>query len=621
MITYISSIRLKNYQCYTDAEFNLKQTLTVVTGCNAGGKTAFLKALQLFCSPNQKAKLEDFRLAVLNSDERHPEMEIIGEFSCGAAITKVRRKFSLEGLEVSDLGYERLELAPADENLRCIQREWRGYKAGEQSAVLTQLGIKPGKNTTERFKQIEDHIEASLDGAVEIWCKFDPKSLLPTIQIEDPRDPKLQIEGVLRSFIKSKAGELRSNEAYQTVSNEISKEANLRIKELRETFRRYDPTAADLNIDVEVDIARGVTIANVHLDKQVGNHGHTTVPLENLGDAKRKKMQLALLEWQAQLLQESEHEEATIVVYDEPDAHFDYNAQRKLLSTLRKIAEQPNCQVLVVTHSLVLIDRLDLSSIMHLRHFDKEDEVPCSKVMTPQSWPELSVVARSLGLKNHHVLNSCLLLMEGVTEVTLIPKLFEKLRGYELESIGVQIVSDSQGTRGGKGHVWTFGSYMLQQGSRVFLVLDNDARLQTSGVRRVITQQGINDLNAKMGGSAIQEGKNLAFLGEKELEDIFSDEAFCMCIKNLFYDIPSITEIPTEELTTTVSAARRSGLDLKNALRKHVKGLLPKDKGAKLVNRISKPQLASSLANCLDEDHIPLEIVELFNQLESYAEA
>lgn len=54
-------------------------------------------------------------------------------------------------------------------------------------------------------------------------------------------------------------------------------------------------------------------------------------------------------------------------VYDEPDTHLDYSHQRRIMALIQLQSSRPNARVIVATHSLNLIDGVDISSVVHLR--------------------------------------------------------------------------------------------------------------------------------------------------------------------------------------------------------------------------------------------------------------
>lgn len=55
---------------------------------------------------------------------------------------------------------------------------------------------------------------------------------------------------------------------------------------------------------------------------------------------------------------------ATILLMDEPDAHLHVILQKETYDLLRKIASQRNCQLLIATHSEVLLDSTDPSRVL-----------------------------------------------------------------------------------------------------------------------------------------------------------------------------------------------------------------------------------------------------------------
>lgn len=399
----------------------------------------------------------------------------------------------------------------------------------------------------------------------------------------------------------------------------IQNKSKEHIKELGDIFKSYDHTAEELDVNVDVDIIKGLNVLDFVIRKKTHNGTTAPIPLSHLGGAKRKKLQLALLEWQRKVLEGQKQTAPLILLYDEPDVHFDYDAQRRLLDVLKRIAKQPNLQVIVVTHSLVLIDRVDLKQILHLEHITEKVAVPQTRVQKLNEWPDMLEIAKSLGLRNHLVLNACLLITEGESEEKLIPALFYRYKGFSLEAAGIELLKDKDK---GKGAAWKFGSYSLRQGRKAFIVVDNDARLSIDNQKRTITELAITELNEDAGKTVISEKKNFVFLGTKELEDVFCDTLLVQGLQHLYRNyIEDVPELFTESLTDAVVRARTHKKGLFEGLKPHFRKIrtLPRDE-QKIPSLLTKPALANSLLEAMTEELFPEELKITFDLLESYVE-
>lgn len=54
---------------------------------------------------------------------------------------------------------------------------------------------------------------------------------------------------------------------------------------------------------------------------------------------------------------------SVVIAYDEPDTHLDYGHQRDLVDLLRKQAEMEHVAVIVATHSMNLIDKVQIDDV------------------------------------------------------------------------------------------------------------------------------------------------------------------------------------------------------------------------------------------------------------------
>ena len=513
----IKRLRIQNFRCYADATIELDRSLLLITGSNDGGKSALLCAIEFFLYSRTKPDQADFRSLDPEGDSVSEEIRIVADVVDDGQSRKIRRRFWYEddGLQWT---YEEEREVPEDEQLREeLSTFKRDRSADEQREYLEKLGFEEfGSNRDKRYQQLVDYADQS--PSVTDWVEIQTPDL-PDVNryiSEEMGNPVKDVQKFLKSAVEDRVREIKqSGGEYAQVERKIEETGNDELKVLEEVFSRYDygEDETQLEADLDFDLLKGLSLnaLNVH---QNGN----VRPIAKLGAARRRKLLLALQEWRLESLQTSEEPSSLILLYDEPDTHFDYEAQRKLFDILRDLAEEDGVQVIVATHSLNLIDSVEVSDIVYLDQDADENQVVQAHIERLGDWSEIHDIARKLGLRNHIVLNACILCTEGKTEQRLIPELYRLDRERSLPSVGVEMV---QGPEGGADPAWRLCREVLRNNRDAFLILDSDTK--ESGTGNTIDADAISDFNDQFEEEVITTEENLVYLGEKEIEDLFED--------------------------------------------------------------------------------------------------
>lgn len=155
------------------------------------------------------------------------------------------------------------------------------------------------------------------------------------------------------------------------------------------------------------------------------------------GTGRSRRIALAVWEFNADLISGSGVD--TVSLYDEPDTHLDCRNQRGFMKLLDEQAALPNVRVIVATHSMNLIDGVDISNIVHLRH--EESRTVAEQIADDSEvGAHLGAIAASLGLRNTVLLHERLFVgVEGATESRAFPVLFKLATGRHLQACGIAI--------------------------------------------------------------------------------------------------------------------------------------------------------------------------------------
>jgi predicted ATP-dependent endonuclease of OLD family len=608
----ITRLRIQNFRCYDDATFELDRPLLLITGRNDSGKSALLTAIEMFIDSYSKPKEADFRSLDPEEEDSSDEIRIIADVEGARGKRKIRRRFWQEDGDLQWV-YELEEEVPKDDDLREALSEFKDWKADPQREFLGALGFEEfGSNQDKRYQQLKDYIDDA--PSVMDWVK-EKNPDLPDVNrymSEEMEDPVKDVQKFLKDAVEDRVQEVKQEGGeYAQIEREIEKTGNEELGVLEDVFSRYDYDEDDtrLEADLDFDLLKGLSINALNV-RQDGND----MPISQMGAARRRKLLLALQEWRLESLRSSEEPASLLLLYDEPDTHFDYEAQRKLFDILHALSEADgDVQLIVASHSLNLIDSVDIDGIVYLDRDTDDNDVIRTQIERLGEWSEIHGIARKLGLRNHIVLNACILCAEGKTEQRLIPELYRLDRGRSLPSIGVEMV---EGPEGGADPAWRLCREVLRNSRDAFLILDSDAR--ESDTANTIDADAISDFNDQFEEEVITSDENLVYLGEKEIEDTFEDrtlaEAFRRYIKQ---DIGgSIGD--EEDITEVITEARNHTDGLCGGLQKEV------HERTNEPTRLSKPAFCEHLIDLIQEDPdthpIPDEITQAFDLLDDYVD-
>ena len=413
---------------------------------------------------------------------------------------RVRRVYRESGTAL-----EVLAAVPVDERLRDIDaQDVQTLKFRLSGLGLTQTGNKP--DLVARLKELVATAEK-----VDMWvpAAAELKRALPRVQRFDATSTQNPEEAILATLKTSYASHTE-DETIKGSLKELTEELQDRVvsdaEALRDHIKQKCSDIGEIQIHPIIRLDSGLKSLEVSAVNARGEQVH----LGQSGTGRSRRIALAVWEFNADLLSGSG--EDTVLLYDEPDTHLDYRHQRGFMKLLDEQATLPNVRVVVATHSMNLIDGVDISNVVHLRH---EDSRTIAERIADDSQvgAHLGAIAASLGLRNTVLLHERLFVgVEGVTESRALPVLFKLATGRHLQACGIAIwpCDNNDGAL-------RFAQYLHTHGRSVRLVVDEDSR----GLKQFSEQRLANH------GLSLQT--HVLTVGAQEFEDTFSDEQWSAC--------------------------------------------------------------------------------------------
>ena len=547
----------------------LEPDLTVLAGQNGGGKTSFIDALSMLLesnAPNEEARSSSNR-----------DITVTGDFSSVTDETesfKVRAACSAGQVkrEVLHLVHPVFGNSPGDMTIQELR------KAFSSAEIKTPGGTAKSPFVIKAMEWINGRPQAELE---EAWVALPPETVaqLPHLILFRSQDAADQPEQV-RRLVARESQRLLTTDAYtprlHEIATEIQDGINPVLQLIKKMIGHYCPGISDVAITTRFDFSRVSPQVQMRLTKNSGE----SIDLNEAGSGLMQRVGLAMYAATLETLQETAADSAgTLLAYDEPDIHLDYQAQRELLKIIREQGKLAHVQVVVATHSVNLIDKVTLRS---LRHFHLEDQR--TRVAIPSNYGSgnesafIGSLVSGLGVRNSVLLSEkCFLVVEGQTEERALLILFEKITGETLAGAGITLVNT-----GGAGSVRGFVEVLIEQLKRSVVVLvDEDARSSHSR----INEEWFSEMQ-------LAEGINGFFIGTKEFEDAFNDGIWLRVALEQY----PVTDGPAWQLDEFADA--RAG---ERGMGQSLEDLFSR----RLRSRVGKPQLGEALALTITNDEIP----------------
>ncbi|MYA49858.1 MAG: AAA family ATPase [Chloroflexi bacterium] len=565
----LRSLCVDNLRCLQDLPpASLEPSLTILTGPNGSGKTSFIDALSMLLegsSPSEEAR---------SSSDRN--ITVTGEFSSADEnkCIKVRATYSAGRVqrEVLRLVHPDFGSPPESMTIQALR------EAFASAGVESPGGASKAPFVEAAMEWISQRPLAELQ---EAWVSLPPETAaqLPRLTVFRSQDAADQ-PGQVRRLVSREAQRLLTTEAYAPRLDEIAAEVQEGIDPVLDSIKamigRYCPGIDDVSITTSFDFSRINPQVQMRLTRDTGE----SIDLNEAGSGLTQRVGLAIYAATLATLQgEGVEVVGTLLAYDEPDTHLDYQAQRELFEIIHEQGSLPHVQVVVATHSVNLIDTVTLQS---LRHFRLENQR--TRVDNPSDYGDseeavfIDDLVSGLGMRNSVLLSEkCFLVVEGPTEERALPILFKKMIGETLPSAGITLVNTD-----GVGSVRRLVEVLIRQLNRSVVVLvDGDARHSPGR---------IND--TWLSEMRLVEGTNGFFVGAKEFEDAFDDEVWLRVAREWF---------PLDDGSSWQSSDFSNARVDEHGMGQALENLFSR----RLRSRVSKPQIGEALARTVTDDEIP----------------
>lgn len=526
----ICSVSVEGFRCLANIADVPVLPQTVLTGQNEGGKSALLDALYFLLHGTTLSERDLTYVGDGSRPEpepdggtvaqhtRVPQTVVTGEFALSTdeqqhhALPEralIRRRFRPEAGTFLEIR-RRVCKDPELRDLGAVKLP--GLKELAATHGVEPIGQANARNSWEQpLRELAQQMEQ-----VDAWVAADSEvaAAMPSM-VYFKGDSVQAPEAVVQSLLNSR---LREYTRADDVAKRVTDLEDYLAESLKEDIDSIRGHIAERCALPSVELAPQVQVrpALVGVELNIVDSQGRRFPLSSAGTGRSRRISLALWESSNDLLGQHDAtqgpESDVVFVYDEPDTHLDYSHQRRIMALIQLQSSRPNARVIVATHSLNLIDGVDISSVVHLRTHEGQvrAEVLREDSADMDVRRHLSTIATTLGFRNSVLLHERFFVaVEGVSETSAFPILFRKHAGFPIQSAGICLWAG-----GSNEGALRFARFLKDHGRDIAFVVDKDSRTNQKHVFR----------DDKLKEHGFDLTNECLYLGSpNELEDLFTD--------------------------------------------------------------------------------------------------
>lgn len=510
---FISGLKIRNYRSLETVSVRLDK-LNVLCGPNSSGKSNILRAIKL--------AFEDISL-----DKR-----VVGEL--------VRNNLTKSKLNSSASIQIEVSFQNAPVSLYTLGQENRA------KALVYKFKLTKSGSVTRKLGSVELDDE----GFKKLTEKFSVV-YIPTIR-DLENDGLKPFMDLFKRAIQSAHGGREMKNHLSDIKKTLSKKASLLLGEQKSLVQSVlNARAIELSTEhIELDsVYENLTL-------QVKDNAKNIMPMEYFGTGHQSAVIINLYKQFGEAAAGK-----TLYLFEEPDAHLHPPTIRTIGKQLDGISQ--NSQVLVSTHSPILISQLGLEKVIHLKL-----KSPNGTQVTPSNLED-----SSQSILNHRLLKyglrvtetlftKLVILVEGATDAIVVGRLLELKSGKSSDQMDLLITP-----AGGKDNIVDIAEILEMLGVEWVAIFDFDAALTTSSIP--ITQGGLNSTSDLLAIEAIDN-----ILGDLDLRqkrgrkartqlELLKDEIENGVPKAEFYDNSTLQDLMERVLGITT----RNAANLKSAIK------------------------------------------------------
>lgn len=417
----LRKFKIKNFRGYSEEITIDINNFTAFVGKNDIGKSTILEAMNIFFNGGDSKQLIPLDKDDLNKkcvsngdteiifsacfDDLPDEIKIDSTY-----LTNLQNEYLLNKDSCLEI-VKRYPNASAKEkvfikamhptNLNCS--ELLSKKNNELKKIITDNNIECENKSVNSImrKAIWNHYDTDLqldeieldvskgdtDGIKSIWERL--KDYLPLYSLfqadrqnsdtdDEVQDP---LQTAVKQIISTNDIQNKLKEISDTVLNELQKIASdtlLKLKDINETLANtLEPKIPEVESLKWADVFKKVSIAS-----------NNDIPINKRGSGVKRLILLSFFQAEAEKKKTEFNNRSIIYAIEEPETSQHYEHQRILVEALKKLSSNSDTQVMITTHSSVIVKEMDFDKI---RIIDEENELKVIKLVKNHYLPSPSL--------------------------------------------------------------------------------------------------------------------------------------------------------------------------------------------------------------------------------------
>lgn len=427
----IESIKIKNFRSYEKETEICLDDLTVLVGKNDIGKSTILEALDIFFNDgNGAVKIDKNDLnthAVENGDN---------ETVISVCFSELPESIIIDSTVQTTLANE--HMLNSDGFLEVVKKYPNGGKASvyirakhptntdcadlllKKNAQLKDI-IKKNSiecdnqsvNATMR-KAIWEHfsnnlnlqdieIEVKKEDAKKIWDKL--SSYLPVYSLFQSDRRNSDNDSEVQDPLKEAVKQIINDEKLQKTLSSVAEIVETKLREVSDrTLKKLQEMDPDVASSLNPTFPTADKLKWADVFKAVSITGDEGIPINKRGSGVKRLILLNFFRAEAERRMEEGDNTGIIYAIEEPETSQHPNNQRLLIKALKQLAQTRNTQVLLTTHSPIIVKELDFDNLrLILADNDEKRIIPVEPaVLRYPSLNEVNYIAYGEATEEYH---------------------------------------------------------------------------------------------------------------------------------------------------------------------------------------------------------------------------
>lgn len=389
----LKHIKIKNFRGYSNETIVSFENFTAFVGKNDIGKSSILEALDIFFNDGSgvsKIEKEDINVSLRAEDD---------ETIIAVSFCDLPNRIVIDATNETTLSEE--YLLNADGDLEIIKK----YKNGGKPKIFLLANHPSNENCSDLLQLKNNELKRILDAnniqcenrntnaiiRKAIWTHYqndlriqlqeieinkgDTKAIweqiaryLPLFSLfqsdRQNSDRDSEIQDPLQGAVK----EILSNEQIIQHLQYVANEVKLKLTEVsNRTLAKLREMDADIADSLNPSIPSAESLNWKDVFKKVSITGDENIPINKRGSGTKRLILLNFFRAEVEHRQQGNTNHSVIYAIEEPETSQHSENQRMIIKALVELADQDNTQVIVTTHSPVIVKELPYNQIRVIR--------------------------------------------------------------------------------------------------------------------------------------------------------------------------------------------------------------------------------------------------------------